>query len=48
LGTAPEVMNELNMPADHKLIAPLIFGVPKKRDMAESQRPDATITAWLK
>jgi len=48
LGMAPEVMKELNMPADHKLIAPLIFGVPKKKDMAESQRPDVTITAWLK
>lgn len=48
LGMAPEVVKELNIPANHKLIAPLIFGVPKKKDMAESQRPEPTITAWLK
>ncbi|OPY34635.1 MAG: nitroreductase A [Methanomassiliicoccales archaeon PtaU1.Bin124] len=46
LGNAPEVMSELNVPSDHKLIAPLILGVPKKKDMAPSQRPEPQILSW--
>ena len=48
LGYNPDVMKELNVPSDHKLIAPLIFGHPKKGDMAPSQRMEAPIVKWIK
>ncbi len=48
LGYNPDVMKELNISSDHKLIAPLIFGHPKKGDMAPSQRMEVPIVKWIK
>jgi nitroreductase len=48
LGYVPEVFKELNVPEDHRLIAPLVFGYPKKKDMAPTQRSEPKITAWLR
>ena len=44
----PEVMKDLNMPADHQLIACLTIGYPKRTEMRSSSRQQPTITAWLK
>ena len=48
LGYVPEVFKELNVPEDHRLIAPLVFGIPKKKDMAPAQRSEAKILAWVR
>ena len=48
LGYVPEVFKELNVPEDHRLIASLVFGYPKKKDMAPTQRSEPKITAWLR
>ncbi len=48
LGYVPEIFKELNVPEDHRLIAPLVFGYPKKKDMAPTQRMEPKIMAWLK
>jgi nitroreductase len=48
LGQSPEIMGELDVPVDHKLIAPIIFGYPKKVDMAPSQRMEVPIIKWVK
>jgi nitroreductase len=48
LGYVPEVFKELNVPEDHRLIAPLVFGYPKKKDMSPTQRSEPKIMAWLK
>lgn len=48
LGRSPEIMGELDVPLDHKLIAPIIFGFPKKADMAPSQRMEVPIVKWVK
>lgn len=47
LGYVPEVFKELNVPEDHRLIAPLVFGHPKKKDMATTERSEPQILAWL-
>jgi nitroreductase len=48
LGYLPQVFQELNVPPDHKLIAPLVFGYPKKKDMAPRQRSEPKILAWVR
>jgi nitroreductase len=48
LGSDPELMKELNMPMDHRLIAPLIFGYPKKVDARPATRDEPPILSWLK
>ncbi len=48
LGYIPEVFKELNVPEDHKLIAPLVFGYPKKKDMVQGKRSEAKILAWVR
>lgn len=48
LGFIPVVFKELNVPEDHKLIAPLGFGFPKKKDMAPGKRSEAKILAWVR
>jgi nitroreductase len=44
----PEFMKSINIPMDHQLIAPLIFGYPKKADLRPSTREEPPILAWLK
>lgn len=48
LQQAPELMKDLNVPADHRLIAPLIFGYPKKSEMRPSARAEPQILGWIK
>jgi nitroreductase len=48
LTQSSEIMGELGVPMDHKLIAPLIFGHPKKGDMAPPQRMEVPIVKWIK
>lgn len=48
LGYVSDVFEELNVPEDHKLIAPVVFGIPKKKDMAPGQRSEAKILAWVR
>jgi len=48
IGYDQNVLKELNVPVDSRLIAPLIFGVPKKKDMVKNVRPSPKITAWIK
>lgn len=48
LGYVPEVFKELNVPGDHRLIAPLVFGRPKKKEMAPTERSEPQILAWLR
>jgi nitroreductase len=42
------IMNELNIPEGHKLIAPIVFGYPKKSDMRPSTRVEPPVLAWLR
>jgi nitroreductase len=44
----PEFMKSINVPMDHQLIAPLIFGYPKKADSRPSTRAEPPILAWLR
>jgi nitroreductase len=48
LGNNLEVMDQLGVPKDHKLIAPLIFGYAKKVDLAPAQRMEVPIIKWVK
>jgi nitroreductase len=48
LGQCPEILTELDVPKDHKLIAPIIFGYPRKKDMAPAQRMEVPILKWVK
>jgi nitroreductase len=48
LGFSPELMKEFNVPMDHQLIAPLIFGYPKKTDMRPATREEPPILGWLR
>lgn len=47
LGHNKEVMAELGVPTDHKLIAQLIFGYPKKKEIEPSKRDAAKILKWV-
>lgn len=44
----PEFMKSVNVPMDHQLIAPLIFGYPRKADSRPSTRGEPQILGWLK
>lgn len=48
LAQSSEIMGEMGVPMDHKLIAPIIFGHPKKADMAPTQRMEVPIVKWIK
>ncbi|HSV41868.1 MAG TPA: hypothetical protein VLH13_00485, partial [Methanomassiliicoccales archaeon] len=48
LGANPDVMKELNVPMDHRLIAPLIFGYPKNGEMPVSHREEPIILNWIR
>ncbi|MDW5564243.1 MAG: nitroreductase [Methanomassiliicoccus sp.] len=44
----PEFVRELNVPADHQLVAPIILGYPKKEEMRPSARGEPQVLGWLK
>jgi nitroreductase len=44
----PEFVKDLNIPADHQLVASIIFGYPKKEEMRPSARDEPKILGWLK
>ena len=44
---SPEFMAEVEMPKDHRLIAPLIFGYPAKAP-GKGHRKEAQIVKWLR
>lgn len=48
LGQDPEFMRELNVPADHQLVASIILGYPRKGDMRPSVRDEPKVLGWLK
>lgn len=48
LGQDVEFMSDLNIPADHQLVAPIIFGYPMREDMRPSVRDEPKILGWLK
>lgn len=47
LGHNPKVMAELGITMDHQIIAPLVFGHPKKKDMEPSKRDEPHIMKWI-
>ncbi|MCG7841253.1 MAG: nitroreductase family protein [Methanomassiliicoccales archaeon] len=48
LGEDPGVLKDLGVPEGHRLIAPLIFGYPKKVDGTATPRNDPVILKWVK
>jgi len=47
LGTDMEFRNEIGVPADHNLVAPLIFGYPVKADQRAPARNNDVILKWI-
>jgi nitroreductase len=47
LGSDREVLDELKVPANHKLIAPLIFGYPVKDLQAAPKRNEDVVLNWV-
>jgi nitroreductase len=47
LGASKDMMEEFGVPMDHKLIAPIIFGYPKKEGMSPSKRNEPHIFKWI-
>ena len=48
LGQDPECLKELNVPADHQLVASIVLGYPRKGDMRPSVRDEPKVLGWLK
>ena len=46
LGSDQQVLGELNVPADHKLLAQLVFGHPLK-DTGVTPRNEPTVLRWI-
>jgi nitroreductase len=44
----PEFVKEMNVPADHQLVASIILGYPKKEDMRSSVRDEPQVLGWLR
>jgi nitroreductase len=46
LQSDPLVMKDLKIPEGNRLIAPIVFGYPKKSDMRPSARVEPPVLAW--
>jgi nitroreductase len=46
IGESPATLKELNVPADHKLVAPIIFGYPAK-EPGPNSRDEPKILKWI-
>ena len=42
-----EVLDEIGVPADHKLISPLIFGYPAEKNIPAPARNKEVILKWI-
>ncbi len=47
LDTDPTFMEEIGVPADHRLIAPLVFGYPAVKDRRAPARNRDVILSWI-
>ena len=47
LGSDPAFLEEIGVPQDHKLIAPLIFGYPEKKSTRAPARKGDVVLKWI-